>query len=114
MNKPQIIQEHAISLVEVKDELAKIKKRDGELNFRANKTEDYLNTIVKISPKKANDLYKALEDLQIPRLKDSHLKKMVDILPKTLKEVKVVLQAYTLTVSNENMQKIADVVAQHV
>ena len=114
MNKPQIIQEHAISLVEVKDELAKIKKRDGELNFRANKTEDYLNTIVKISRKKAKDLYKALEDLQIPRLKDSHLKKMVDILPKTLKEVNVVLQAYTLTVSNENMQKIADVVAQHV
>ena len=67
-----------------------------------------------LDPKKANDLYKALEDLQIPRLKDSHLKKMVDILPKTLKEVKVVLQAYTLTVSNENMQKIADVVAQHV
>jgi len=113
MSKPIVIQESPVCLAEVKEELGKIKKRDGELNFRANKTEDYLNTVAKISAKKAKDLCKSLEALEIPRLKELHLKKIVDTLPKTLKEVKVVLQGYTVSISNENMQKIVDVITQN-
>ncbi|MBS3176014.1 hypothetical protein J4457_02145 [Candidatus Woesearchaeota archaeon] len=113
MTKPDIIKESAMSLASVKEELARIKKRDGELNFRANKTEEYLNSVVKTSPKKAKELYDALVALNIPRIKDIHLNKIVDLLPKTVKELKVVLQGYTLTLNNEGLAKIVEVVASH-
>lgn len=113
MTKPKIVKETAMNLAEVKDELGKIKKRDGELNYRANKTEEYLNTVVKLSGKKVKDFYKALEDLQIPRLREQQLHKIVDTCPQTVKELKVILQGYTVTVSNENMQKVVDVVKEH-
>jgi len=113
MTKPQIIQEKAMSLISVKEELARITKRDGELNFRANKTQDYLNTVVTISSKKAKELYKALEGLDIPRLKESHLQKIVDICPSTVKELKVLLQGYTLTVSNDNMAKVVETISKN-
>ena len=110
---PQIIEEQALTMAEVKEHLAKIKKRDEELNFRANKTEENLNTVVEIKPAKAKELKEKLEELSIPRLKDVHICKICDILPDTVDELKVVLQGYTITVTNDNMKKIIDVVKNY-
>ena len=63
-------------------------------------------------PKKADELYGKLEGLKIPRLKELHLKKIIDVMPKSAKEVKVVLQGYTVTVKQEHLKKIADTVAE--
>jgi len=51
-----------------------------------------------------------LEDLKIPRLKDTHITKIIDILPTTLEDLKAVLQGYSLTVNNENLNKIVETV----
>lgn len=109
MVKPTIIKEEAMSLVDVRAELNKIKKRDEELGFRAGKTEDYLNHFVKLSEKQAQELTKKLEGLKIPRLKDIHIKKIIGILPKTAEELKVLLQGYTLTVKEDAIKKIVKV-----
>ncbi len=113
MVKPTILEETSINLVDLKEELKKIQKRDGELNFRANKTVEYLNSVVTLKPKDAKDLYKKLEDLNIPRLKDVHINKIIDILPKTVEELKTIVQSYTLTVNNDNLKKIAKVVTEY-
>ncbi|MFO7710968.1 MAG: hypothetical protein R6V53_04340 [Candidatus Woesearchaeota archaeon] len=114
MSKPNILEEKPISLVEVKSELKKIKKRDGEYSFRANKTEEYLNHFANITQKKAKDIYKGLSDLNIPRFKDVHMIKIIDLLPDTVDDVKIALQGFTtLTVSQENMKKIAKVVSDN-
>ncbi|MGM5488261.1 MAG: hypothetical protein ACQESG_04900 [Nanobdellota archaeon] len=115
MSKPTILEENPITLTEVKSELKKIKKRDGEYSFRANKTEEYLNHFANLSQKKTKELYQALVDLNIPRFKEVHIIKIVDLLPKTVDDVKVVLQGFTtLTVSQDNMKKIAKIVSDHV
>ncbi len=106
MGVPNIIEEKPITMVELKEELTKIKSRDKELNFRSNKTLEYLNVFAKMTPQKAVELEQKLEKLNIPRLRDFHMKKIVDILPKTVDDLKVILQGYTLTVSNENIKKI--------
>ena len=107
MSKPEILNETPMLMAEVKAELAKIKKRDGELSFRANKTEEYLNHFVEISQKKAKDLYADLQGLKIPRLKEIHMMKLVDVMPATIEETKVTLQGYqTLTVSQDNIKKL--------
>ncbi len=110
---PQLIEEQALTMAEVKEHLGKIKKRDGELNFRANKTEENLNAVVTLSMTKAKELKKKLEDLEIPRFKDIHVCKIVDTLPATVDELKVVLQGYTITVTNDNLKKIIDVTKEY-
>jgi DNA-directed RNA polymerase subunit F len=110
MVHPNIIEEKPITLVELKEELTKIKKRDKELNFRSNKTYEYLQVFVKLTPAKAEELEKKLVKQDIPRLKDIHIKKIVDVLPQTLEDLKVILQGYTITVNNDNMKKIVQIV----
>ena len=106
-----ILAENPISMYELKAELEKIKKRDKELNFRSARTEEYLNQVAALS-KKPSDLYEKLAKLDVPRLKESHLKKIIDIMPKTVNDLKVVLQGYTVSVSSENIKKIVDIINQ--
>lgn len=101
-------------MAELKEELKKIRKRDEELNFRAEKTEEYLNQFEVLKEKEAKELIKKLEALDIPRLKPEHMAKLVDILPMTPEEVKMVLQGYTVTVTKENMKKIADAIQEFI
>ena len=104
----QIISETPVNISQIKKELERIKKRDNELNFRANRTDDYLNQIV--IHKNADELFDKLAKLNIPRLKENHMHKIIDILPTTLNELKVVLQSYTITINNDSMKKIVDVI----
>ena|SRR3989338_4399091 len=112
MSNPKIISETPLSMATIKEDLAKIKERDGELSFRANKTDEYLAQFVKISKKEADQLYKDLEALEIPRLKDIHFIKIVDLLPQTEDDVKIIIQSYPVTISAENAKKIAKTVSE--
>ncbi|MBW3004534.1 hypothetical protein KY310_01770 [Candidatus Woesearchaeota archaeon] len=111
--KIKVLNESPITAAEVKDELKKIRKDHKELNFRAQKTEDYLNQIVSDS-KKSAELVKKLESLKIPRLREHQIAKLADIMPTTEKDVKFVLQGYAIAVKKEDMQKIAKAVAEFV
>ena len=113
MVKPEIIQESPISMADLKEELSKIKKKDEKLNFRAEKTEEYLNQFTILSLKKYQELKEKLEKLKIPRLKEEHIIKIVDLVPLSAEEVKSILQGYTITVTNDNLKKIADCVKGH-
>lgn len=110
----EILEKRPMNIPEVKEALAKIKKRDEELNFRATRTEEYVNEVAKLKPKDAKELLKKLEELDIPRLKPEFIHKIVDTLPKNEKHLKVVLQGYTLTVSNDNQKKIMGVVKDYL
>jgi len=102
----EVLEEKPISMAEMKVLLKGIKERDEELSFRGNKTEEYLGQFVDISDKKALETIQNIRELNIPRLKDEHIVKIVDIWPGNMEELKVVLQGYTITVSKENMEKI--------
>ena len=103
MGDMQIISETPINIYYLKKELEKVKKRDSELNFRANRTEEYLNQAA--SNKNMDGLFDKMMKLNIPRLKEQHIHKIIDITPTTLNDLKVILQSYTVTVNNESMKK---------
>ncbi len=111
MPRPKIIEETSISMADLKSELSKIKKRDKELSFRANKTMEYLGQFSSIDAKNAKDLYDKIDKLGIPRIKDVHINKIVDLLPKSVEDLKVVLQGYPITVKKEDMEKIVKAVS---
>lgn len=106
----KIISQVPMNTAQLKAELDKIKKRDEELGFRAQKTVDYLEQLGVMDVKKADKLYKALEALEVPRLRDVHFHKLIDTLPLTPKDVKVALQGYSVTISQENLKKLADTI----
>ena len=110
MPKVQIISEKPVMMAEVKEELSRIQKKTEELNFRANKTLDHLKEFTKKSLTKSKELYSAIEALDVSRLKEEHIVKIVDTMPKYPEEVKALLSGYTITISNENAKKIAETV----
>jgi len=108
----QILSEAAIDAYQLKEELERIKKRDKELNFRAQKTEEHL--VHSATHKHTPELFDKITKLNIPRLRDQQTHKIIDIMPMTIKDLKVVLQGYTINISNENMKKIVDAIAAFV
>ncbi len=110
----KILSQIPINASELHAEMKRIKERDKELGFRAQKTIDYLDSLNVLDVKKSRELMEKLLKLEIPRLRDVHFHKIVDIVPANAKDVKVALQQYNLTVSQENCKKIADVVAEYV
>ncbi|MDO8643101.1 MAG: hypothetical protein Q7R76_06005 [Candidatus Woesearchaeota archaeon] len=114
MTTLKIISETPIMLAQLKEDLARIKQRDGELNFRASKTEEYLNQFVGLSGEKAEEIAKKIESLDIPRLKPEHIAKIVDLMPNSLDEMKTILSSYTITVSAENVAAIVEAVKPYL
>ena len=108
MADTQIISENPINIYQLKKELERIKKRDSELNFRANKTEEYLNQVATL--KNTDELFDRIMKLNIPRLREQHVQKIIDIAPTTINDLKVIVQGYTITLNNESMKKIVDTV----
>ena len=92
----QIISEAPINMHQLKKELERIKKRDNELNFRANRTEEYLQQVATV--KNADELFSKLMKLNIPRLKEHHIHKIIDIAPTTMNELKVIYQLQLLEI----------------
>ncbi|AJF61038.1 TPA: hypothetical protein HA239_00760 [Candidatus Woesearchaeota archaeon] len=112
--KPKMQEEVPISIYDLKKEMTKIKKRDEELSVRAAKTEEYLNNFVILKPKDAEALEEELLKLEVPRLKEVHVKKILDLLPASVEELKVILQGYTLTVNKENMEKMISTLKKYI
>ncbi|MBD3202842.1 hypothetical protein GF327_00985 [Candidatus Woesearchaeota archaeon] len=111
---PQIISEEAVSIYNMSKELKKIKKRDGELNIRTKKLEEYLNSFLNLKQEQAEELEKELVKLDVPRLKEMYIKKIIDLMPSTSDELKLILNAYPITVSKKNLDKIVSVLKKYI
>lgn len=108
MSAPQILEEETVTVSEVKDSLEVIQKRDEELSFRAGKTVDHINHLKLATKEEREELFSAIEGLDVPRLKPIHIHKIIDLRPSSVKELALILSGYTLTVTKEYQQKIID------
>lgn len=112
MTNPEFIEETPMTLVDVKEALQKIEERDKELSYRSNKAKEFLGLFVQISKEKKEELYKKLTGLKLIRLKEAHITKVIDFLPKTVEELKVILQAYPVSMPKKDMESIVAVVKE--
>lgn len=95
---------------ELKAEIEKIKKQDKEPNIRVAKVGDYLNSFEQLPADKETELREALKKLDVPRLKEEHIIKITDLRPKTIDELKLIIQGYVISISSDNLKKIVDTV----
>ena len=110
----EIIEEKPISMAMLREELKEIKKRDTELSFRAQKTEEYLENFHILKEKEAEELFNKINKIGVPRLKEMHIHKIIDILPKNMNELKAVILQFSITITNENLNKILEAVSDYV
>ncbi len=114
MTNPQFIEEAPLPLADVKEALEKIEERDKELSYRSNKAKEFLGLFVQIPKDKKDELKKKLVNLNLLRLKEAHIAKIIDFLPKTTEELKVILQAYSVNMPKKDMEKIISTVKEVV
>ena len=110
--RPDIIKETAISICEAKGLLDHVRERDGELNYRAAKTAEYVDMFAYMSDKKAKDAAKKIQELDIPRMRENHISKLIDCHPRSVDDVKLILSAYSLTLKEEHSKKIVEIITE--
>lgn len=107
----EILEEKALSMAELKSKLEDVKKRDKELNFRANKAYEYLEGFNTLEIKKAREIEKKINDLGIARLKDKHIAKIMDLMPKNMDLLKAIFAGENVTLKQEDLAKILEVLS---
>jgi DNA-directed RNA polymerase subunit F len=113
MTNPTIIEETPVSMAELKEELARIKKRDTTLGFRSEKTLEYLNEIHTVKEKESKEIKDKIEKLKIPRLKEEYIFKTIDLMPKSEEELRLILSAYPFTITKENLAAIYKIIEDY-
>ena len=104
--KPSILSQEPMSNLEVHDALKKLQKERGELNYRANKTFEFLKQLSLNKKKEEKELYDKIMALDIPRVKDMHVKKILDLMPSTEQELDVIFYGGTISINKESKKKI--------
>lgn len=108
MGKINIIEQKPVTLAEAKQLMEKIQKRDKTLSTRAQKTEEYLNKFAKLSIQEVNSTKEKINNLGITRLKDKHIAKIIDIQPKDMDSLRMILTEDNVTLKQEDLQKILE------
>ncbi len=110
----KILAENPISIVDAKEKLRAIKKRDGDLNSKAAKSFEYLSAFIHIDKKNADELAAKIAELNIPRLRERHIVKIIDTMPQELDSLKIIFTGDNITIKPEDLKRILDVIKENV
>jgi len=113
MTNLKLISERVLSLAELKESLAGVKKEKKELNFTSTKTLEYLNTFSPLKLKEAEELKSKLTELNIPRLKEKNMIKVVDLLPGDVDALKIIFTGEDITIKQDDLKRIIDLVKEY-
>jgi len=106
----KIIEERALTMSETKEKLQSLKKRDKELNFRANKVNEYLDGFPDLKDKKLKEIIEKINGLNIGRIRDKHIAKIIDLMPDNIDILKAIFSGENITLKQEDLAKILEVI----
>ena len=102
----KILEENPITMLEMREKLDKIEKRDKQLNFRSNKTKEYLDALILAKKETLEEKRKKLKNLDLQRIKDRHIVKLLDIIPEDLDSLRILFAGENLTLNEEVLNKV--------
>lgn len=108
----EIISQNPITLAETKAKIEKITKgkKDEEVSSRVTRVREYLAEFTGLTEKDVQEMKKKFELLGIQRLKDRIIIKIIDIQPKTVEELKILFTGENVTLKQEDLTKILEVI----
>ena len=86
-----------------------LKHRFKELNFRSQKVEGYVQDFAAVDKEKAIELEKKLSEA-VQKLKERHIKKIIDVMPADLNQVKTIFTGEAINLKQEELKQIVDIV----
>ncbi len=98
-----IIEMKGLSLTEVKELLAKNEERKD--------VEDYLKSFCKLSKDKAEAMKKEILGLENAKLKDEHIVKILDFLPKDAEDIKKI--THDVSLDETEINSILEIVRKY-
>ena len=113
MSEIEIIKQEPYTLSEVKTELEQIQKKKKELNYRSTKVQEYINLFPVCKTEDVKTAKQEILGLEIGRLKEKQIAKLLDILPETEEEIKITLSGENITVKPEDARRIAEVIKKY-
>lgn len=100
-----------VSLTEVKNILKKVEKERKELLYEQKIALEHAHKFAKIPAKKTNDIIKELSKLEF--IQEIHAYKLADILPTTEDDIKTIFAKERITLSENEIKKILEIVKKH-
>ncbi len=105
-----IIEQRPVTLADIKARLEESKKDNKELSFRAEKVNSYINDLNILEKSKIEDLQSKLLGLNISRLRDRHIVKILDIMPTDLETLKSIFTGEAVSIKPEELKQILDTI----
>ena len=76
------------------------------MNHRSKRVKEYLDQFVQIKPSEAEKIKEKLNKLEISKLKEKHITKIIDLNPRDMDNLKSILTGESLTLKPEELTKI--------
>ena len=108
----EVISKTNISTTEILDSIEK-KSKDVELTYREEKILEFLKKTNKLNLKDFNKAKKELMELEIPRLEEEHMIKVLEIMPTDGTQLRAIVSHSGTILVDENMTKILDVLKKY-
>jgi DNA-directed RNA polymerase subunit F len=105
----ETIKEDVISLVKAKDILSKAE----EPNYDQKLALEHAKKFGKMKTPEVNKLIEELKKLDMRKLKDAQIVKIIDLLPADIDDLKIILQHAEVPFKDEELQPILDVLKKN-
>ena len=106
----EVLEQRPLTIAEVKENLEEIKKLKKELNFRAEKVYNYANEFTKLNKKSVSEIYERLKSLNISKLRDRHITKIIDIMPDNPESLKIIFSGEATSLKQDEVKQILDAI----
>ena len=106
MANPKVLSSEPLSLTDVKQAVETIEARNPELGLLTQKTKEYCDAFCTLTMEQKDAVLEGLRSLEITRLRDEHLYKLIDFMPTTEDELRTVMQSYPITLSKTDKTNI--------
>jgi DNA-directed RNA polymerase subunit F len=104
-----IIEQKPVSMVDLFHKLDSIKTGGKELNFRAEKVHAYLADFANVKKEDMEAIHARLTALEIQRLRDKHIIKIIDVMPQDADSLKAIF-AGEVSLKQEEVDKILEAI----
>lgn len=108
----EIINSESISTSEVVN-LIEEKAKSDELTYREEKTLEHLKKVSQIDFQNTQKLIEEITALEIPRLGNEQIIKIIEIMPKSGTELRAIVSNTGIVLVDDNAKKILDTISKY-